>query len=43
MTYVIKRELADILEVSEIVSLYSRLNAMKKIEGNPMGVEIQGR
>lgn len=38
---VVNKELAHVLEMSEVDCLYSRLTAIKEIEGNPMGVEIQ--
>ncbi|UFT99272.1 GNAT family N-acetyltransferase [Radiobacillus kanasensis] len=41
MTFVMNRDLADRLELSEMDCLISRLNAIKEIKGNPMGVEIQ--
>ena len=41
MTLVLKKELAETLEQSEIDVLSSRLTAIQQIDGNPMGVEIQ--
>lgn len=41
MGLVMKKELAERLEISEIDTLSSRLTEIQKIDGNPMKVEIQ--
>lgn len=41
MTVVVNKELAWRIENSEVDALRSRLSAIKEINGNPMGVEIQ--
>ncbi|TKC15887.1 GNAT family N-acetyltransferase [Robertmurraya kyonggiensis] len=41
MNMVMNKELAHVLERSEVDCLHSRLTAIKEIAGNPMGVEIQ--
>lgn len=41
MSVVVNKELAERLENSEIDTLTSRLTEIQKIEGNPLGVEIQ--
>ncbi|KAA0547157.1 GNAT family N-acetyltransferase [Bacillus sp. BGMRC 2118] len=41
MTLVVTRELSERLEVSETDCLFSRLSAIRDIEGNSMGVEIK--
>ncbi|RTR29529.1 GNAT family N-acetyltransferase [Robertmurraya yapensis] len=38
---VVNKELAHVLEMSEVDCLHSRLTAIKELEGNPMGVDIQ--
>lgn len=38
---VINKGLAETIEQSEVDALHSRLTAIKEIDGNPMGVEIQ--
>lgn len=38
---VVNKDLAIVLEMSEVDCLLSRLSAIKEIEGNPMGVDIQ--
>lgn len=38
---VVNKELALVLERSEIDSLHSRLTAIEQMDGNPMGVEIE--
>lgn len=41
MSLVVNKELVYTLEKSEIDALFSRLTAIKEIDGNPMDVEIQ--
>ncbi|MEK3886219.1 GNAT family N-acetyltransferase [Bacillus sp. FSL K6-3431] len=41
MTLVINKALGEMLERSEIDTLNSKLTAIREIDGNPMGVEIQ--
>jgi GNAT superfamily N-acetyltransferase len=41
MNLVLTKELAETIEQSEVDALHSRLTAIKEIDGNPMGVEIQ--
>lgn len=41
MTLVVTNELAKVLEAAEINTLHSRLNAIQKIQSNPMGIEVK--
>ncbi|URM34608.1 MULTISPECIES: hypothetical protein [Bacillaceae] len=41
MNLVMKRDLAERLDQAETDVLHSRLTAIKKRDGNPMGVEIK--
>lgn len=41
MVYVLTKELARRMEVSEIEGLKSRLSAIQSLPGNPMGIHIR--